>query len=70
MKKLRLWVIVIVIAVIGVGFARGWFVLSSSSRDTGSHKIDVNLTVDPDKMKEDGAKVKEKTRELTGQQKE
>lgn len=70
MKKLRWWLIVLVLGVIGVGFARGWFVLSSPSRDAGSHKIDVNLAVDPDKMKEDAKAVKDKTKELTGQAKE
>ena len=67
MKQLRWWLIVFVLCVVGVGFFRGWFVLSSSSRESGSHKIDVNLAVDPDKMKEDGQKVKDKTKELTGQ---
>ena len=70
MKKLRWWLIVFVVCVVGVGFVRGWFVLSSPGRDAGSHKIDVNLAVDPDKIKEDGQKVKDKTRELTGQAKE
>ena len=64
----RFWRVVIVMAlcVIGLGFYRGWFVLSSHNRDTGSHKVDVNLTVDPDKMKQDGETVKEKVTELTG----
>ena len=42
--------------VIGVGFYRNWFVLSTE-RDDGSHKIDINLTVDPDQMKEDAKQV-------------
>lgn len=69
MKKLCWSVIVLALCVIGLGFTRGWFVLSSHSRDTGSQKVDINLTVDQDKMKQDGEKVKDKTKELTGQDK-
>ncbi len=69
MKKICWSLIVLAVCVVGLGFYRGWFVLSSHSRDTGSHKVDVNLTVDQDKMKQDGEKVREKTKELTGQDK-
>ncbi|MEK6261663.1 MAG: hypothetical protein AABP62_23940 [Planctomycetota bacterium] len=67
MKKICWSLIVLAVGVVGLGFYRGWFVLSSHSRDTGSHKVDINLTVDQDKMTQDGEKVKDKTRELTGQ---
>ncbi len=66
MKKLCTVLIVLAILVVGVGFYRGWFVLSSKG-NSASHKVNVNLTVDQDKMKEDGAKLKEKTKKLTGQ---
>ena len=66
---MRKMLFVLLLCIIGVGFYRGWFTLSSN-RDTGSNKIDVNLTVDPDKAKEDAAKVKEKTNELGDQAKE
>ena len=65
MKRLYLSLIVLVLIVVGVGFYQGWFALSSG-RQAESHKVDVNLTVDPDKMKEDAEKVKDKTKELTG----
>ena len=55
--------IVLLICIAGVGFYRGWFSFSSN-RDTGSNKVDVSLTVDPDKAKEDMGKMKEKTTEL------
>jgi len=42
--------IIVAIVVAGVGFYRGWFVLSSG-RHSGSNKVDVNLSVDPDKVK-------------------
>lgn len=70
MKKFCSWVIVLVVIVVGVGFYRGWFVLSSHSPEADSSKVDVNLTVDPGKMKTDAESVKDKTRELTGQDKE
>ena len=69
MKKLCWLVIVLAMCAIGVGFYRGWFAVSSS-RYVEGHKVNVNLTVDEDKMKQDGEKVKEKTKELTGQVKE
>jgi hypothetical protein len=53
--------------VVGFGFYRGWFTLSSPSRDTDTNKVNVNLQVDRDKMKEDAETVKKKTTELTGQ---
>jgi len=69
MKRLWWSVIVLALFVVGLGFYRGWFVFSSHRRDTGGDKIDINLTVDQDKMKQDGEMVKEKTQELTGQEK-
>ena len=50
-----------------VGFYRGWFSLSSHGRDTESNKVNVSLTVDPDKVKEDAGKAKDRTAALTGQ---
>ncbi len=69
MKRLWWSVIVLALFVVGLGFYRGWFVLSSHRRGTGGDKVDINLTVDKDKMKQDGEKVKDKTKELTGQDK-
>ena len=61
MRKLCSFLIVLVLFVVGLGFYRGWFALSSPSRDTESNKVNINLTVDPDKVKEDAEKVKDKT---------
>jgi len=58
--------IVLAILVIGFGFYRGWFAMSSSNADKGSSKVNVNLTVDGDKIKEDATAVQDKTAELTG----
>jgi hypothetical protein len=53
MKKLFVVLIVLVICVVGFGFYRGWFALSSSDTNDGSNQVNVNLTVDPDKVKAD-----------------
>ena len=60
MKKV---LFVLLLVVVGFGFYRGWFALSSHGRDE-SNKVDVNLTVDPDKAKADAEKVKDRTTEL------
>ena len=55
MKKV---LFVLLLCVIGIALYRGWFVLTSRSQDESS-KVEVNLTVDPDKAKEDAEKVKD-----------
>lgn len=64
MKKVLLLLSVVVVLVVGVGFYRGWFALSSQSRDTESNKVDMNLTLDRGKVKDDVEEVKDKTTEL------
>lgn len=59
-------VLLLVLCVVGLGFYRGWLALSSTSSDTGSNRVNINLTVDPDKVKADADSVKDKTMELTG----
>jgi hypothetical protein len=58
--------LLLLICVIAVGFYRGWFTLSSPSPDTGSNKVNVNLTVDQGKMQEDAQAVKKEAAELVG----
>lgn len=65
MKRFRSWLIVLAIIVVSLGYYRGWFTVSGS-REAVSHKIDVNLTVDPEKVKADAESVKAKATELTG----
>jgi major membrane immunogen (membrane-anchored lipoprotein) len=64
MKKLSLVLVVLAILVVGIGFYRGWFALSSQSQDAESNKTDINVTVDRGKVKEDVQEVKDKTTEL------
>lgn len=59
-------VLALLMCVVGLGFYRGWFALSSTSSGTGSNRVNINLTVDPDKVKADAESVKDKTMELTG----
>lgn len=54
----------------GIGFYQGWFSMSSNQSDSESGKVDVNLTVDRDKMDADKDAVKAKVQELTGEAKE
>lgn len=64
MKKLTVLLLVLIVGLAGIGLWRGWFSVSSQRRpDAG--KVDVNLSVDTDKVKEDAATVKEKAAELT-----
>lgn len=63
MRKKRKAILVVLVIVLTAGFARGWFVMSGH-REKESHKIDVNLSVDPDQFKKDAEKVGESTMEL------
>ncbi len=59
MKRTLITVLaVIALCVVGFGFYRGWFALSSPSSGTGSNQVNVNLTVDPDKVKADAESLK------------
>ena len=59
MKRFCSLLIVLVIGVAGIGYYRGWFTVSGS-REAVSHKVDVHVTVDPDKVKADAQTVKDK----------
>ena len=56
--------LVLLLGIVGLGLARGWFILTSSQH-VEDEKVDIKLTVDPDKVKEDVGKVQEKAKELT-----
>jgi hypothetical protein len=49
--------LLIVVGVVGLGFYRGWFHVSS---DRSAEKSNVTLTVDKDKVKQDAKDAKEK----------
>ena len=56
--------LVLLLGIAGLGLARDWFVLTSS-RHVEDQKVEIKLTVDPDKVKEDAGKAQTKLRELT-----
>ena len=69
MKRFCSLLIVLAVIVVILGYYRGWFTVSGG-REAVSHKVGVNLTVDPDKVKADALTVKDKAKELTGNTKE
>jgi hypothetical protein len=56
--------VTLVIILVVAGFVRGWFVWTSTSKVPESNKVDVNIRVDPDKIKEDAEEIKERVEEL------
>lgn len=70
MNKVLAVLFVLVLCMVGIGFYRGWFAVSNPSPPAGSNDVNVNLTTDPDKMKEDAEAVKDKAGELTEDTKE
>jgi hypothetical protein len=68
MKRLMPAIIVIAILLVAVGFYRGWFVVSGSSGETGEQKMNVNVSVDKEKMQGDVEAVKNEASKVTGSQ--
>ena len=50
MKRLSIFLIVLVVCIAGVGFYRGWFLVASDKSDD---KRNVTFSADPSKMKAD-----------------
>ena len=65
MKKLLIVVLVLAVCVVGFGFYRGWFALSSPD-SKGDDRVNINLATDTGKMQDDADAVKDKAAELTG----
>ena len=57
---------VLLVGVVAAGFYRGWFTRSSRSPEEGSSKVNVNLTMDREKMQEDAQAITGRAAELTG----
>lgn len=70
MNRPFITVLFVLLIVVALGFYRGWFTLSRRSPDAESNQVNINLTVDPDKVKADAETVKGKTLELTGRAKD
>ncbi len=56
MSKLGRFLLFAAVILVGVGFYRGWFAVTSG-REAGSHTIDVKFSVDPDKVQADTEQV-------------
>lgn len=56
MRTFLFIVALLLVSLIGVGFYRGWFQLSSET-DNAEHKVHTTLTVDQDKIHADEEKV-------------
>jgi hypothetical protein len=73
MRSLIQLLLVLLICLVGIGFWLGWFSLSRPAPDKEGNKVNVNLSVDKDKMKSDvkkaEEKVKEEIKELEGKMK-
>lgn len=67
MRTLGTFFLVLMLCLAVAGFYRGWFTLSGHGPAEETNKVEVKLTVDPDKVKEDVGRVKEKTTELGNQ---
>jgi hypothetical protein len=52
---------VVVACLVGIGFYRGWFALSTQ-KEMVTHKVDIDLTVDPDRIARDAKKAAELTK--------
>ena len=59
---IRNFLIVLVVAIVAVGFWRSWFVVSTHESPE-SEKVDINLKVDTAKIKADTRRATEKTKE-------
>jgi hypothetical protein len=60
-------VLALLFVLIAVGFYRGWFAVSSRGRDARGSKVNINLTVDRDKVQEDAETVKNKAAQFAGE---
>jgi hypothetical protein len=63
---MRFWIkvlAVLLVALLGIGFYRGWFSVSTSSPDPKGGKVNVNVSLDKGKMKSDVKKAEEKVKE-------
>lgn len=61
MKGLLVVLVLVVVCVLALGFHQGWFRLA---RETGDAKVNVTLTVDQDKIKDDTHKAEQRLQDL------
>jgi multidrug efflux pump subunit AcrB len=67
MRTLRILILLVLVGFIAIGFYRGWFGFFTTSSD---EKVNIGVTLDPAKMKEDKEKAADKVKELGDKLKE
>ena len=67
MKALVVVIVLLLVGMVGLGFYRGWFGLSTHSTD---HQSNATITVDKDKIQADEHKAKEEVQGLGQEAKE
>jgi predicted negative regulator of RcsB-dependent stress response len=61
MKNLMFVVVLLLVGIVGLGFYRGWFGLSTNNTE---HKSSATITVNQDKIRADETRAKEKVQDL------
>jgi cytoskeletal protein RodZ len=56
MRALLIVVVLLIVGIVGVGFYRGWFQISSN-RDSEDQKVNTTFTVDEERIGEDKEKL-------------
>ncbi len=51
---------VVAVCLVAIGLYRGWFSLTNATRDPETHKVNISVSVDADKVKADAQRVKAK----------
>jgi hypothetical protein len=67
MRRIIGAVALLTLCVVVLGFYRSWFTLSRPTSDNNGNKINVQLSVDSDKVSSDVAQAQDKAAELAGQ---
>jgi hypothetical protein len=56
MRGILVVIVLLIVGIVGLGFYRGWF-LMSSNRDSEDQKVNTTFTVDEEKIQEDKDKL-------------
>jgi hypothetical protein len=67
MRGLLIVLVLVIVGAVAVGYYRDWFKVGAAN---DSKTVNVNVTVDKQKVKEDEAKAKQKLKEVGGRIKE
>lgn len=70
MRRILAAVLILAMVVVGLGFYRGWLSLSRSEKREDGRKVDINLTVDGDKLQKDVDAMKQSATEAADEIKE